>query len=100
MKRQTLKSQILRKFKILYREKGNPFVNGGAIERFAMEIGFKGSTASRELRLMAENGILERQEFKNPNTNISSVSYKYIPTRNEILSANFKRMNETTNTTM
>lgn len=39
--------------------KGRDWINGGEIERLAIGVGYKGSTASRVLRLLAEEGVLE-----------------------------------------
>ena len=60
--------------------------NGGVIERLALAAGHKASTASRRARELAEAGILERKEERNPNTGVNSVWYRYIPTREQLLS--------------
>jgi len=39
--------------------KGRGWINGGEIERLAISVGYKGSTASRILRQLAEDNILE-----------------------------------------
>lgn len=49
------------------------FTNGGEIERFALETGFKASNASRRCRELVNEGILERKESK------GSVWYRYAP---------------------
>ena len=48
--------------------------NGGDIEKLAMRAGYKGSTASRELRRLHEEGLIEREERKGRRA--SSVWYK------------------------
>lgn len=52
------------------------FVNGGEIERLALQCGYKGSTASRILRKLAEEGKPERRINKGAGTH--SVEYRYI----------------------
>lgn len=37
------------------------WVNGGELERFAEELGYKASNASRRARELAEDGIFERK---------------------------------------
>lgn len=59
MRRITLKQRIKS-----YLAKKGEFVNGGEIERLAMSVGYKGSTASRICRTMAEDGEIRRQEDK------------------------------------
>lgn len=53
------------------------FINGGEIERLALDVGYKGSTASRIMRKLAEEGYLEREERKNGRSGIRSVWYKW-----------------------
>ena len=53
----SLKQRIL-----TYIEKRNEFVNGAEIEELALSIGFKGSTASRILRQLHVDGLLDRQQ--------------------------------------
>ena len=50
--------------------------NGGQLEEMAMTIGYKASNASRRLRELAEQNILQREERRNGNTRIKSVWYK------------------------
>jgi predicted transcriptional regulator len=65
----SLKSRI----STFYAKNYPKIINGGEIERLAMNIGKKASNASRRLRELHEEGILERiQEGK-------SVAYRYIP---------------------
>lgn len=58
-------------------KKGGTFVNGGEIEKLAMDAGFKASNASRRLRELCEEGLIQREERKNPETGINSVWYRY-----------------------
>jgi predicted transcriptional regulator len=53
------------------------WINGGEFERLAMDVGYKGSTASRELRLMAEAGQIEREERAQNDRGVKSVWYRY-----------------------
>lgn len=65
--------------------------NGGTIEKLAMEARYKGSTASRICRSMAEAGVIDREEKVNPQTKVNSVWYKYKPRREDIISREFQR---------
>ena len=49
------------------------FINGGQIEKEAIGVGYKGSTASRRCRDLASRGIIERK------IEMGSVWYKYVP---------------------
>lgn len=51
-----LRDRILRYFR-----KEQVWINGGTIERLALDHGYKGSTASRELRQLHEDSLLERE---------------------------------------
>lgn len=68
--------------------KGRPrtWVNGGDMERLAMDAGYKASTVSRRLRELAEEsalgtgdlpGSIEREE--RPGTHSRSVWYRWVP---------------------
>ncbi len=97
----TTRDHILKRFRENWKKGKDGFANAQLIEDVLHPItGRKHETIGRELRRMAEEGLLEAQEMKLDNAKVASIYYKYIPTRNEILSANFKRMNETTHTTM
>lgn len=52
------------------------YINGGEVERLALSVGYKASNASRRLRELAEEGLIERDEKKNPNTGTRSVWYR------------------------
>jgi DNA-binding IclR family transcriptional regulator len=68
--------QVALKVRILnYIKKQNGFVNGGEIERLAMSAGFKASNASRRLRELREEGLLEKEERRGKKR--KSVWYKY-----------------------
>ena len=57
MKEQSLTNRI-RAYFIRHPDR---FINGGDIERLAMQVGYKASNASRRLRELHEEGFLERQ---------------------------------------
>lgn len=71
----SLKEQILKRFREHYLNGFNGFVNGGEIEKFAISLGYKGSTAGRELRLMSdgisEKPSLEKEERKGPHSRVA-----------------------------
>ena len=50
------------------------WVNGGEIERLAMDLGYKGSNASRRLRELENDGIIIREERKGER--VKSVWYR------------------------
>lgn len=47
-----------------YLDKKGKFVNGGEIERKAMELGYKASNASRRCRELYEDKLIDRKEEK------------------------------------
>ena len=55
---------------LVYNEFPN-YVNGGRIERLAMELGYKASNSSRRARELHSEGIFERR------INRGSVEYRY-----------------------
>lgn len=63
--------KTLRQRLISYLKRNGGFVNGGELERLALDAGFKASTVSRRARECAEEGIIERKEEK------GSVWYRY-----------------------
>ena len=67
----SLKQRIL-----AYIRKQNGFCNGGEIERLAMGVGFKPSNASRRLRELYNEGLLERKIEKSIYSKIASVWYR------------------------
>lgn len=89
--KQSLSEQIVKKFRHRWKEGNNVFVNSQTIQDYAHAniphktpgAHYKHETIGRCLRKLAEEGHLETLEGK-------SVSYRYIPTREELLSANMK----------
>lgn len=59
-----------------YLKRQGGWINGGELERLALDNGYKGSTISRVCRKLAEDKILEAEERKNPNTGRNSVWYR------------------------
>lgn len=45
----------------LYNMLSNEWIAGGTLEKRAWELGFKASNASRRLRELAKNGLIERK---------------------------------------
>lgn len=58
---EALKSRIINYFQKWKEINPDKFVNGGEIERKALEIGYKASNASRRLRELVDEGVLERR---------------------------------------
>lgn len=50
------------------------WINGGELEKLSMSVGFKGSTAGRELRWLSEHGFIEKEERKGKK--VKSIWYK------------------------
>ena len=75
----SLSERLLRYLKV----KEGQWINGGQMEERAMKAGYKGSTASRELRYLAEWGedgrrpLIDREEFTNHQMGTRSVSYRW-----------------------
>lgn len=68
-------SDLSLKDRLLRFLKRNPdWINGGELERLAMSVGFKGSTAGRELRWLSEHGHIEKEERKG--RKIGSIWYR------------------------
>lgn len=83
----TIRAIILKRFRIHWREGFNGFVNSQQIQDSIHTLtGHKHETIGRELRRMAEDNIIEKEERKNPTSSVSSIFYKYIPTKHELLS--------------
>jgi len=80
--RNSLKQRILR-----YLKRNGDYVNGGDIERIAMENNFKGSTASRICRSLAEEGLILREERKGKRAR--SVWYRAIVTPKKFIKTEF-----------
>jgi DNA-binding IclR family transcriptional regulator len=54
-----------------YLKNHDGWLNGGEVERLALQVGYKASNASRRCRELAGEGILERKEEK------GTVWYRY-----------------------
>lgn len=65
-----------------YLKKVKVWIHSGEIEKMAIQAGYKGSTAGRVCRLLAEEGKIARKEEK-------SVWYKYAPQERKILTPTF-----------
>lgn len=89
----TLRSQLLDRFRSNWKQEGEVrLINAQVIEDVMHPVtGKKHETIGRELRRMAEDGIITKQEIKNQHTKVSSVYYAYIPTRHELLSEQMKK---------
>lgn len=59
MKELPLRERILK-----YLRQQNTWINGGEIERLAQQAGYKASNASRRLRELHEDNLVEREERK------------------------------------
>jgi hypothetical protein len=87
MKKETLAHQILKRFRLNWRNGNDGFVNSQTIQDVMHPItGKKHETIGRALRLMAEDGLLQSETMKKEGSRIASVYYKYIPTQNEQMS--------------
>lgn len=89
----TIQESILKRFKQNFRDGKQGFVNSQNIQDVIHDItGHKHETIGRSLRKLAEDGIIERKEIENKNSKVSSVWYRYIPSRNEILSQSMRTL--------
>lgn len=93
----SIRQMILQRFKTRYLAGNNDFINGGAIELYIAQNGHKGGTANRELRLMQEDGLLEKEYRPMVNSKTQSVWYRYVPSNKELLAYEY-RYGKTTNT--
>jgi hypothetical protein len=77
--KETLADRLLRYFK------KNPgiWITGGHMEKLVMNIGKKGSTGSRTLRLMAEEGDLLAEEKILDGGKVKTVHYKLNPEKHK-----------------
>lgn len=76
MEKISLKERIVEVFKAYSKNYGpDIWINGGEVERFAMNIGYKSSNASRRCRELENEGILE----KRINPKNRSVEYRLKP---------------------
>ncbi len=84
MKDLALKNRILRFMRM------NPvYINGGEIERLALAKGYKASNASRRLRELHEDGLIERETRAGLN-GTQSVWYRYKQSSHEVMSYQMK----------
>ena len=76
----SLKHRIHSYLEQMYGFNPNKWVNGGTIEELAMQKGYKASNASRRLRELVDEAVIERQEMKaSPYSKRATVHYRYIP---------------------
>lgn len=69
MKKESLKDRILK-----YLQRNPQWFNGGEIERLAMSVGYKGSTAARQLHYLVEEGLIDTEI--RPGKRVRSAWYK------------------------
>lgn len=82
--KETLRLQLLKRFKLNWRNGHQGFVNSQTIQEVMHPLtGRKHETIGRALRLMAEEGLLQAQTMKGEGSKVSSVYYKYIPNEHE-----------------
>ena len=72
MKNESLKERIIKYF--IGTDK---WINGGEIERLAEGAGYKASNASRRLRELHNEQLLERKLDRPPRGKVASVWYRY-----------------------
>ncbi len=72
--KQSLKNRALK-----YLRNNQGWINGGELERLALEHGYKASNVSRRLRELCEDGLIERKIDKTENGKVASVWYKATP---------------------
>jgi predicted transcriptional regulator len=85
MEKESIKKQILTRFKTKFKEGHCGFVNSQKIQDIIhSKTGKKHETIGRVLRKLAETGVIEKKEMKIENSKVASVYYKYIPSKNEI----------------
>jgi hypothetical protein len=90
----TIRDEILKRFRMRFREGYNNYINAQVIEDYIHKITYKKhETIGRELRRMAEEMLLNKNEIKEKPNKIASIYYQYIPLKNEILSMGMKNKN-------
>ena len=77
---QSLKGRILNYLKSYWEYEPETYIHAGMIETQAQEAGYMASTATRELRRLKEEGVIESR----PDKNKKSLEYKYTPKIEEI----------------
>lgn len=84
--KETLPQLIMKRFKINWRNGHQGFVNSQAIQDVMHSMtGRKHETVGRALRILAEEGKIEKKLMKPEGHKVESVYYKYIPTEHEQL---------------
>ena len=87
MKKITLRQHLLNRFRSNWKKGNHSFVNSQIIQDVMHPItGKKHETIGRELRLLAEEGLLQKEVMKQKGSKVASVYYKYIPTEHEQVS--------------
>ena len=87
MKKETIRNLILQRFRSRFKEGHNGFVNGQTIsEIMHHKTGHKHGIIDRELRRMAEDGIIEKEMIKLEGSKVASIYYKYKPSSHEVAS--------------
>ncbi len=69
----SLEQRIINYLQAIREKYPDMFVNGGEIERLALAKGYKASNASRRLRELTNEGVLERQEDEKGHVEYRSV---------------------------
>lgn len=95
MKKKTLSQRIEE-----YLAKRNCFVNGGELERLALNAGYKASNASRQARQLAEDGLIERDTNRDKKHTVwyktkkpmKKIAYRDVET-GEIIATTYERAN-------
>lgn len=87
----SVRELILKRFRVKFLQGENGWVNAQTIEDILHPLtGKKHETIGRQLRLMAENGELDKQIMTLKVGGKESVWYRYVPSDHEILSLKMK----------
>ena len=91
----TIRQLILKRFREKYLQGSNEFINGQVISDKIHELTHhKHSIVDRELRRLAEEGLLEKTLMTLKIGGTKSIWYKYIPSEQEKKSLLFKAQNK------
>lgn len=74
MRNESLKERIL-----VYLSGTDKWINGGEIERLAMNVGYKSSNASRRCRELVNEGKILKAIRRSPVSGVASVWYHRLP---------------------
>lgn len=85
MKEKSLKDRIRLFLKRGWLRDSEQWCNTGVIQRLAQEAGFVAANAARRCRELVNEGKIEVEERKNPDTGIRSCWYRYKPTREDLI---------------